>query len=377
MKISISATNPCHLHPMAVELAQRGHLDAYYSGYPKWKLPGDDGFPVRTHSLRTNIVYGLLKFLPESMRPGSRDLFLWQDRGFDEWVGRNLRPCDFIHAMPGQCLHTFRRAKALGVRTVMNHATGPVREWIRIMRPEYERAGLDVEKESPYDADYLAREEEEYALADFHCAASTIVRDQLAGLGIDPQKMWVVPYGADREIFFQGDAAPPGEYRIVFAGQAGLRKDIRTLLQAVEQAERPGWQVDFYGSVLGEASEDISNYRGGPALKFHGPVSQRELAGAFRNGSVLVLPSLEEGFGLVVPQALNCGLPCIVSDRVGARDLIRHHENGSIFQTRNSGSLLRELLWWEKNRGRATDILDWKKPAETLISLSMKAASTS
>ncbi len=138
MKISISATNPCHLYQLAVELAGLDSLDAYYSGYPKWKLPGADRLPIRTHSLRTNIVYGMLKFLPESMRPRSRDLFSWQDRGFDEWVGRNLRPCNFVHAMPGQCLHTFRGAKALGARAVMNHATGPVREWVRIMEPEYE-----------------------------------------------------------------------------------------------------------------------------------------------------------------------------------------------------------------------------------------------
>ena len=69
MKISISATNPCHLYPMAIELSELGHLGAYYSGYPQWKLPGADPPDVRTHSLRTNIVYGMLKFLPEIAAP--------------------------------------------------------------------------------------------------------------------------------------------------------------------------------------------------------------------------------------------------------------------------------------------------------------------
>ena len=234
---------------------------------------------------------------------------------------------------------------------------------------------LKLSKVCPYDRDYLEREDQEYALADYHCAASTIVRDQLAGLGIDPQKIWVVPYGADRDVFFQSKVVPSKEFRIVFAGQAGLRKDIKTLLQAVELAGQAGWRVDFYGVVLDEAKQDFANYRGKAELKFHGPVSQSALADAFRNSSVLALPSLEEGFGLVVPQALNCGLPCIVSDCVGARDLIRHHENGSIFQTRNSESLSQELLWWEKAPGRVTDILDWNKPAKTLISLSMAAVS--
>jgi len=373
MKIAISSTNPCHLFPMAVELAKLQSLDCYYSGYPKWKLGAPAAMPVRTHSLRTNIVYGMLKFLPDSLRPDTRDLFLWQDRGFDAWAGRNLAKCDFLHAMPGQSLATFTRAKALGARTVLNHATGPVREWVAIMEPEYRRAGLKLAEVCPYDEDYFRWEDHEYALADFHCAASTIVRDQLFRRGIDPQKIWVVPYGADRGIFFQSDFVSPTKFRIVFAGQAGLRKGIRTLLQALELSNQKDWEVDFYGAVLPEAKQDFANYHGKPALKFHGPVSQQMLADAFRSSSVLVLPSLEEGFGLVVPQALNCGLPCIVSDRVGAKDIIRHGENGSLFPARNSQALLEELLWWEKCGERVKEIFDWRKPAETMISLSQQA----
>ena len=131
LKISIAATNPCHLWPLARELAAAKVLGCYYSGYPAWKLEEANGVRVRAHSLRTNVVYGLLKFVPERFRPSSRALFLWQDQGFDRWVGEHLEACNFIHAMPGQALVTFRGAKQLGALTVLNHATGPVREWVR------------------------------------------------------------------------------------------------------------------------------------------------------------------------------------------------------------------------------------------------------
>jgi len=256
MKIAISATNPCHMYPLAAGLAALGSLDCYYSGYPGWKLKAPQSMPVRTHSLRTNVVYGMLKFLPESLRPDTRDMFLWQDRGFDHWVGRHLRGCDFVHAMPGQALQTFRKAKTTGTHTVLNHATGPVRDWVRIMEPEYRRVGLKLDEVCPYDGDYFDREDGEYTLADFHCAASTVVRDQLTALGIDPRKIWVVPYGADRNVFFQDDAPPPEEFRIVFAGQVGLRKGIRTLLQALELSGRKDWKVGFFGTVLAESRQD-------------------------------------------------------------------------------------------------------------------------
>ena len=373
MRISISATNPCHLFPLALELAAESALGCYYSGYPAWKLGADARVEIRTHSLRTNVVYGLLKFVPEKLRPSSRALFVWQDRGFDRWTGAHLAACDFIHAMPGQALATFRAARKLGVKAVLNHATGPVRDWVRIMEPEYARAGLRLTDACPYDGEYFAREDEEYALADFHCAASTVVRDQLVARGIDARRVWVVPYGADERVFHPGAAAAPREFRIVFAGQAGLRKGVRTLLDALTLSGRGDWRVDFFGAVLGEARRDLDAYRGATPLAFHGAVPQAALAEGFRAGAVLVLPSLEEGFGLVVPQALNCGLPCIVSDRVGGKDLIRHRDNGSIIPAQDVPALAAELAWWANNPRRPVEHFGWTEPARRLIAISRAA----
>lgn len=375
MKISISATNPCHLYPMALELAKHGALGCYYSGYPSWKLGGTAALALRTHSLRTNIVYGLLKFAPERWRPESKKLFRWQDHGFDRWTGTHLESCDFIHAMPGQCLHTFRAARKLGIKTVLNHATGPVREWVRIMEPEYARIGLRLTDVCPYDDAYFAREDEEYALTDWHCVASTVVRDQLIALGIDARRIWLVPYGADSRVFHDTAETPGDTFRIVFAGQVGVRKGLRTLLDALTLAKRPDWKMDFYGAVLGEARHDLDQYNGATPLTFHGPVSQETLATAFRNGSVLVLPSLEEGFGLVVPQALNCGLPAIVSDRVGGKDFVRQRESGSVFPVGDAASLAKELTWWAEHPRRVQEKFGWSQPTEKLIEFSSAALS--
>lgn len=370
MKISFAATNPCHMWPMARAVHAEGALGHYYSGYPAWKLGSSDGVPLRCHSFRTNVVYGLLKYAPAWLRPPSRALFLWQDHGFDRWVGRALDACDFIHAIPGQALATFRAARRAGIKTVLNHATGPVRDWVEIMRPEYERAGLKLEDYCPYDRAYFAREDEEYALADVHCAASTVARDQLAARGIPRDRIWLVAYGADTgaRVFVPPNEAPASsEFRILFAGQAGLRKGIKTLLDALTSLRRADWRVDFVGAKLDELQADLEAYRGATPLHFRGSVSQSDLAGWMQRSSVLVLPSLEEGFGLVVPQALNCGTPCIVSDRVGGKDLIRHRENGSIFPARNVEALAAELAWWAEHPARVAENFTWTPGARTLI----------
>jgi glycosyltransferase involved in cell wall biosynthesis len=369
MKISIAATNPCHLYPLALELARADALGCYYSGYPGWKLKAPAGLPLRTHSVRTTLVYGALK-LPAALRPAPRAMFLWQDHGFDAWVGRRLERCDFLHAMPGQALRGFEGAKRLGVRTVLNHATGPMREWVRIMEPEYKRVGRRLTDVCPYDEAYFARENREYDLADFHCAASTVVRDQLIKMGIAPERVWLAGYGADTGIFHSRGRVNPERFRIVFAGQIGLRKGIRTLFEALTRLERGDWEMHFYGGVAPEAREDSAAYRGKTPLTFHGAVGQGELAEAFRKASVLVLPSLEEGFGLVIPQALNCGLPCVVSDRVGGKDLVLHRGNGSIFPCEDSEGLAEELAWWEGNWRAVEESHGWAEPAGQVIAAS-------
>jgi glycosyltransferase involved in cell wall biosynthesis len=370
MKISIAATNPCHLYPLALELHKLEALGCYYSGYPDWKLTPPPGLPVRTHSFRTTIVYGALKYIPAILRPSPRSLFLWQDHGFDAWVGRALDPCDFLHAIPGQALRGFERARKLGVKTVLNHATGPVRNWVRIMEPEYTRVGMRLADVCPYDAAYFAREDKEYELADYHCAASTVVRDQLIALGIPPEKIWLAGYGADPAIFHARARATPDKFRILFAGQLGLRKGLRTLLKALDQCARPDWEMHFYGGVAPEAEPDLAAYQGATPLHLHASVSQLQLAEAMRRASILVLPSLEEGFGLVVPQALNCGLPCIVSDQVGGKDLIHHRENGSIFPSGNEESLAEELRWWESNWKPTSELHDWQPCAKAILQAS-------
>jgi glycosyltransferase involved in cell wall biosynthesis len=358
---------------MALELAKLGALGVYYSGYPEWKLPHRETLSVRTHSFRTTIVYGLLKFAPARLRPSSRSLFLWQDRGFDRAVGRSLEPSDFIHGLPGQCVETFRAARRLGVPTVLNHATGPVRDLVKIMEPEYARVGLKLTDFCAYDEAYFAQEEEEYALSDWHCVASSVVKDALAARGIAPERIWQVPYGADQTIFQPRQSAPPPSFRMIFAGQLSLRKGVKSLLDALALAGRPDWQIDFFGPDSGEVSPDVKSYSGPTPLHFHGAVSQSALADALRAGSVLVLPSWEEGFGLVVPQALNCGIPAIVSDRVGAKDLIQHRVNGSIFPVGNAAALAAELAWWAENPRTLEEKYPWDAPARTLVAVSEAA----
>lgn len=359
---------------MAEQLHRLGELGVYYSGYPGWKLPDSAGVRLRTHSFRTLVTYALHGKVPERFRPSNQTLFRWQDEGFDRWVAKVLEPADFLHGIPGQCRDSFKMAKHLGICTVLNHATGPARQAAKILQPEYDRLGMTVSKEAGLDVAYLSRLAEEFALADIHCCASSVVREQLIAEGINNRIIWVVPYGANAAIWNPGPPRPPGKpgevFRILFAGQLSLRKGIRHLLTALEMAGDVLWQLDVIGPILEETRSDRQAYTGTVPVVYHGAISQSALAHAMRESDLLVLPSLEEGFGLVVVQALACGLPCAVSSMVGAKDLISENLNGSIFPVNDSQSLLATLKYWANEPRRVSGDWGWAKPADQLLELS-------
>lgn len=348
--ISISATNPCHLYELALALHELKQLGAYHSGYPSWRLKPPAGFPIQAHPFRTVVTYATRR-LPHHLRPADHRLFRWQDEGFDRAVANSLRRSDgdFIHAMPGQALHTFQRAKTLGIRTVLNHASGPVAQQLAAVAPEYDRLGIPPEAHHGFDTAYFDREHTEYALADFHCVASSTVRDQLLNAGIASDRIWVVPYAADPRLFFPPPSAPrlPAP-RVIFAGRLGVRKGIRTLFEAFTllRESHPAARLDLYGEAAPELATHLPGWLAAPGVHWHGVVSRPALGDALRAGGVLALPSWEEAFGLVVPQALACGIPCVVSDRVGAKDLIQPGQNGEIFPVGHGPALAAALGRW-------------------------------
>jgi glycosyltransferase involved in cell wall biosynthesis len=372
-QISISATNPCHLFDLAKSLHARQRLGRYYSGYPRWKLSPPSEFPLVARSSRTLATYGLLQ-LPAVLQPAPHRLFRWQDRGFDAAVSRALdgERAQTLHAMPGQALATFTAAQAKGIRTVLNHASGPVRQQLALVAEEYRRAGLAPASHHGFDADYFKREDAEYALADRHCVASAIVREQLISAGVAADRIWVVPYAADAARFFPpADGGHRDRLRVIFAGQLVLRKGLRIAFDALAQVRQsqPA-TLELYGAVSREMRSTLAALADRPWLKLHAAVDHATLAEVFRRAGMLVLPSWEEAFGLVVPQALACGLPCLVSDRVGASDLIVHRRNGSIFPAGDPAALAAEIRWWSENPAAfQTSPLTWADCARQLLEL--------
>ncbi len=239
----------------------------------------------------------------------------------------SLRP-DVVYAYEGGARETFREAKRLGITTIYEL---PSSHWYwehRLLSEEAERnpafAGLLPKlQDSP---SHMQWKDEELSLADIVIVASRHVRHTLSGV-VPDEKIRMVSYGAPP---IHSRKPMPREanrpLKVLFAGALIQRKGISYLLDAVD---RVGAEVEL--TIVGrrfqpnqQVDEALSRVRWFETLS-HGQVLDLMV-----ESDVLVLPSLCEAFGLVVAEAMACGLPVIVTPNVGAADLVGDGREGFI-----------------------------------------------
>jgi glycosyltransferase involved in cell wall biosynthesis len=84
-------------------------------------------------------------------------------------------------------------------------------------------------------------------------------------------------------------------------------------------------------------------------VTYIGNVPQTELRSIYARSDVLVLPSVSDAFGLVVLEAMSVGLPVVVSESVGASDLVQHGGAGLVIPARNTEAIQDALMWLYSN----------------------------
>jgi glycosyltransferase involved in cell wall biosynthesis len=236
---------------------------------------------------------------------------------------------------------TFTAAQRRGFSRIYDLPIGYWRTGQRIFAEERERepewaatlTGTDDSEEK------LARKDEELRLANHVIVASTFTRLTLAE-SPHSREVSVIPYGApptdDSELLNS-----PDKLRILFAGSLGQRKGLSYALRAVELLGREHCELTLLGRkavsgcrILDDA---VREHRWIPS------VSHREMLSQMRAHDVLLFPSLFEGFGLVITEALSQGTPVITTANTGGPDVIYNGMDGFIVPIRSPEAIAEKL----------------------------------
>ena len=129
---------------------------------------------------------------------------------------------------------------------------------------------------------------------------------------------------------------------VLFCAKLQPWKGPGDLLEAFARANLPNLHLVFAGEgpLKPELERQAKDLGVSGRVRFLGFVNQSQLPSVYSAADLFVLPSLYEPFGLVINEAMLCGCPVAISDRVGAKfDLVRDGENGYVFPAHDIGAI--------------------------------------
>ena len=160
--------------------------------------------------------------------------------------------------------------------------------------------------------------------------------------GIDPGKLRILPRGLDTALFNPGRSerdfwkrfgSDDSGVRLLFVGRVSKEKDLDVLVQAFRNLREQNLPVEL--SIVGHGPYSAALAEILPEACYTGYLSGADLAAAYASSHIFVFPSTTDTFGNVILEAQAAGLPVVVSDVGGPRELVTHEVTGLITKARD------------------------------------------
>jgi glycosyltransferase involved in cell wall biosynthesis len=291
--------------------------------------------------VRLNIVPEVVARLPLKV-PGLRGWYpgeYFKSLVFDRMASRLIGGEDIVLVFSGFGPRTLARARARGAMAVLERGSAHIVVQRRIVDEEFRR--YDYRPRRLLDRRSVARQVREYAQADYIFVNSRFSERTFLEMGFPADRMLRAPQGVDLTRF-RPLPKEDGVFRMVASGE-GLRKGIQYLLEAARQLALPNSEVVWVGGMSPDVAPLLERYRG--LYRYVGKIPNAEMERVYAQASVVVVPSVEEGWCFVVNEAMACGRPVISTDHTGASEIVRDGRDGFVVPIRDVQALKDKLVY--------------------------------
>jgi glycosyltransferase involved in cell wall biosynthesis len=258
---------------------------------------------------------------------------------------------DIIHTWPLGAVETLKTAARLGIPTVMERPNANTRFAMEIVQQECDRLGVTLppDHEHAYNAEKLRKEEEEYRLAYRLLCPSEFVVGTFLDKGFAKEKLARHFYGFDEKVYH-----PASEQRgvgrgltMLFVGVCAVRKGVHFALEAwLRSPASQDGKFLIAGEFLPAYAEKLAPMLSHPSVRVLG--HRTDVPDLMRKSDVLVLPSIEEGFGLVITEAMGSGCVPLASD--ACTEFCRQMETGLMHQAGDVEALTQHITMVYQDR---------------------------
>ncbi|NJK35174.1 MAG: glycosyltransferase family 4 protein [Oscillatoriales cyanobacterium SM2_2_1] len=272
---------------------------------------------------------------------------LWADLYFDRQVAQHITQgtgnLDLFVGVAGQCALSLRAAKQRGA-TVWLYCLNTYLPFMQAQIAQ-ECRFLGEQAIATMHPKMLSRFAEEGAIADQIVVNSEVAKGTFVAAGVAPERIVVILPVVDCQRF-RPAARNEEPFRVLFLGTLDPRKGVHYLVPAFREAAIPGAELLLVGGYSTRAMRLFLE-----RTLLENPQVRQELWDVrqidppllFGRCDVLVMPSVEDGFGVVALEGMASGLPVVVTEHCGAADVICRGENGFVVPPRDSGAIARVL----------------------------------
>jgi len=242
---------------------------------------------------------------------------------------------------------TFRRAEQRGIPRIWDLPLPHYAFLEDMMKREQERWPGAEGSAPKIELDWKKkRKDKELEMATHVSVASTFTKSSIEALGY-AGPMNVIPYGFPTERFLPKPKMNEGAFTILSVGSQNLRKGTPYLLEAFKKADLKNARLLLIGP-LRLSEEFLKPYEG---LYEHIPhASKEELKVHYKDADVLAFPTLGDGFGLVIQEAMCSATPVITTKCGGGPECITSGEDGWVIEERNIDALTDLFVKCAENR---------------------------
>jgi len=312
-----------HLEEIKIALERSGQLEACICG----STAANELTPARP-SRRPRLPHParLLRASPVPTSPGVRMRAFMSE--FDEHAARRLPAADHLIAFNCQALTQLRTARREHYRSAsLVSANSHMRRVIH----RHEQARRRYPLEGSWATHMLGRNLAEYALADHIYVASRYIRESFLEEGVPDDKLVDFPLTPHPRYRAALTAERSDFFEIVYVGSLHVHKGVPLLIDAVRRLRGTdlrlrligGWGPPGMRRFIEAACAEDPRVAAAPG----DPLAHLTRA------SICVHPAYEDGFAYAPAEALAAGVPALVSEDTGMKDLVDHGRNGLILPT--------------------------------------------
>lgn len=251
---------------------------------------------------------------------------------------------DIVHAWPQGALNTLKTAARLGIPTVLERPNAHTRFAYEAVQKECERIGVTLPpgSEHSFQEDVLIREEAEFEAATRLLCPSEFTAKTFLDAGFPTHKLVRHQYGYDERIYFPNESVRQDKrgLTMLFVGFCAVRKGLHLALEAwlKSPAHRDGTFL-IAGGFLPAYARKLSPMLAHPSVRVLG--HRDDVPELMRQSDILVLPSIEEGFGLVCVDAMGSGCVPVVSD--ACTEFCQHMKNALVHRVGDVDALTQHI----------------------------------